>query len=289
MIVLVLLMSAVGFVGYNTLIRDGFEFRFPKEILAISGGTIKQLSELHNTEWRQYRCFLEERQTFADFQKCPTSNDANKPTLVLWGDSHAASLYPGYAALYSDRYNVVQRTTALCPPILGFVKYDRPNCKKINDDLFTWIASTKPNKVVLAAWWTDYDWQKVEATIAKLKQAGVSSVDLIGPLPQWSEHLPNIVMKAFKADPLHRIPDYLSLGLKPQFLELDIKMKDIAQRQGVHYFSPAQYLCKPQGCLAVLIDPNAPNPNAQLTYSAFDLAHLTSPASRYLVAQFPQD
>ncbi len=289
MIVLALLMSAVGVVGYSTLIRDGFGFRFPKEILAINGGAIKQLSELHNTEWRQYRCFLEEHQTFADFQKCPISNDSNKPTLVLWGDSHAASLYPGYAALYSDRYNVVQRTTALCPPILGFVKYDRPNCKKINDDLFTWIASTKPNKVVLAAWWTDYDWQKVEATIAKLKQAGVSSVDLIGPLPQWSEHLPNIVMKAFKADPLHRIPDYLSLGLKPQFLELDIKMKDIAQRQGVHYFSPAQYLCNPQGCLAVLIDPNAPNPNAQLTYSAFDLAHLTSPASRYLVAQFPQD
>jgi len=287
--VLILLMSAVGFIGYNTLMRDGLEFRFPMEILAISSGSTKQLSNLHNQEWRQYRCFLEESQTFADFQKCPTSNDPNKPTLVLWGDSHAASLYPGYAALYSDRYNVTQRTTALCPPILGFVKYDRPNCKKINDDLYEWIVSTKPNKVVLAAWWTDYDWEEIEATIVKLKQAGVVNIDLVGPLPQWSEHLPNIVMKAFKSDPLHRIPDYLNRGLKPQFLELDAKMRKIAQRQGVHYFSPAQYLCKPQGCLAVFNDPNAPNPSAQLSYTAFDLAHLTSPASRYLVAQFPQD
>ena len=282
-------MLALGYAGLNAFKRDGMSFRFPKEILAISGGTTKQLTYLHNQEWRQYRCFLEERQTFADFQKCPTPNDPNKPSLVLWGDSHAASLYPGYAALYSDRYNVMQRTTALCPPILGFVKHDRPNCKKINDDLFAWIASSKPNKVVLAAWWGDYDWEKVEGTITKLKQAGVAQVDLVGPLPQWSEHLPNIVMKAFKSDPLHRMPDYLRRGLKPQFLDLDTKMRAIAQRQQIHYFSPAQYLCKPEGCLAVFIDPNALNPNAQLTYTAFDLAHLTSPASRYLVAQFPQD
>ena len=282
-------MIVAGFVGLNAFKRDGMAFRFPKEILAISGNTTKQLSELQNIEWRQYRCFLEERQTFADFQKCPTPNDPRKPTLVLWGDSHAASLYPGYAALYAERFNVVQRTTALCPPILGFVKFDRPNCKKINDDLFAWIASTKPNKVVLAAWWSDYDWQKVADTIAKLRQAGVGSVELVGPLPQWSEHLPNIVTKAFKADPLHRIPEYLQRGLKPQFFDLDNQMRVLAQSQNVRYLSPAQILCKPQGCLAVFADPKAADPKMPLTYTAFDLAHLTSPAARHLVAQFPQD
>jgi len=290
LIVLVLLMSAVGFVGYNTLSRDGLEFRFPKEILAISGGTSKQLSELHNLGWRQYRCFLEESQTYADFQKCPTPKDPSKPSLVLWGDSHAASLYPGYAAIYGDRYNLVQRTTALCPPILGFVKYDRPNCKKINDDLLAWIAATKPNKVVLAAWWSDYDWQKVEATIAKLKQAGVKQVDLVGPLPQWSEHLPNIVMKAFKADPLRRMPNYLNRGLKtPDFVQLDSQMAAIAQRQGIAYLSPRQYLCSDAGCLAVLVTSETSSPVKTYSFTAFDLAHLTSAASRYLVGQFPSN
>lgn len=281
-------MSAVGFVGYNTFKREGLGFRFPSEILAISGGTTKQLIELYGVEWRQYRCFLEESQTFADFQKCPTPHDANKPTLVLWGDSHAASLYPGYAAVYSDRYNIVQRTTALCPPILGFVKFDRPNCKKINDDLFAWISATKPNKVVLAAWWSDYDWQKVEETISKLKQAKVAQVDLVGPLPQWSEHLPNIVMKAYKADPLRRMPNYLNRGLKtPDFVPLDGQMAAIAQRQGIAYLSPRQYLCNESGCLAVLVTSETLSPVKTYSYTAFDLAHLTSKASRYLVGQFP--
>lgn len=283
-------MLAVGYAGFNAFKRDGMSFRFPKEILAISGGTTKQLSELQNTEWRQYRCFLEERQTFADFQKCPTPKDPNKPSLVLWGDSHAASLYPGYAALYGERYNIAQRTTALCPPILGFVKYDRPQCKKINDDLFAWIASTKPNKVVLAAWWGDYDWQKVEATIAKLKQAGVAQVDLVGPLPQWSEHLPNIVMKAFKADPLRRMPNYLNRGLRTaDFVQLDGQMAAIAKRQGIAYFSPRQYLCNEAGCLAVLLTSETLSSAKTYTYTAFDLAHLTSAASRYLVGQFPSN
>jgi len=282
-------MCAAGFVGLNTFIRDGLRFRFPSEILSISGASTKQLIELHNQEWRQYHCFLEERQTFADFQKCPTPNNPNKPTLVLWGDSHAASLYPGYAAVYGDRYNVVQRTTALCPPILGFVKFDRPNCKKINDDLFAWIANTKPTKVVLAAWWSEYDWQKVEATIAKLKQVGVQQIELVGPLPQWAEHLPNIVMKSFKADPLRRMPGYLDRGLKTEVRVLDEQMAAIAKGQNIAYRSPWQYLCNTSGCLAVIKSSTGAGGAPSYSYTAFDLAHLTSAASRFLVGHFPQN
>lgn len=289
LLVLILLMCTVGFAGFNTFVRDGLGFRFPSEILAISGATTKQLTELHNQEWRQYRCFLEERQTFADFQQCPTPHDPSKPSLVLWGDSHAASLYPGFAAVYGNRYNVVQRTTALCPPILGFVKFDRPNCKKINDDLFAWIAHTKPNTVVLAAWWSDYDWPKVEATIAKLKQVGVQQIELVGPLPQWSEHLPNIVMKSFKADPLRRMPSYLDRGLKTEVMVLDGQMAAIAKAQNITYRSPWQYLCNASGCLAVLVSSPGAGGIPSYSYTAFDLAHLTSAASRYLVGQFPQN
>lgn len=282
-------MLVVGFIGYDANKRAGLAFRFPAQILNISGGTAKELITLHNQEWRQYQCFLEEHQTFSDFQKCPSPNIINKPTLVLWGDSHAASLYPGYRAADGGRYNIQQRTAALCPPILGFIKSDRPNCKKLNDDIFDWISITKPSRVVLSAWWNDYDWEKVEATIAKLKSVGITQIDLVGPLPQWSEHLPSLVMKAFKADPLHRVPGYLNQGLKPNFVQLDPEMAAIAQRQTVRYLSPRQYLCKESSCLAVFLDPNASDPIAPYAYTAFDLAHLTGAGSRYLVAQFPKD
>jgi len=97
------------------------------------------------------------------------------------------------------------------------------------------------------------------------------------------------VMKAFKADPLHRVPGYLNQGLKPNFVQLDPNMAAIAQRQTVRYLSPRQYLCKESSCLAVFVDSNAPDPIAPYAYTAFDLAHLTGAGSRYLVAQFPKD
>ena len=71
------------------------------------------------------------------------------------------------------------------------------------------------------------------------------------------------------------------------FPALILVMAAIAQRQGIAYLSPRQYLCNESGCLAVLVTSETLSPVKTYSYTAFDLAHLTSKGSRYLVGQFP--
>lgn len=279
-IILVILMTIVGGVGYNTYKREGLGFRLPKDFAQLSNYQASEVREISYTAWRRYSCFLEDSQTFSAYAKCETVNYMpNKPSILLWGDSHAASLYPGIESKYSSQFNVVQRTTALCPPILGFVKSDRPNCKKINDDIFSYIKHTKPNVVVLSAWWNDYEWAGVEETIQKLVIAGVQKVYLVGPLPQWEDQLPSLVFRKYKSDPLRQIPRRMNYGLQSIFVDIDSQMQGIANRQDVDYFSPRSVLCNLDGCMTIVN-------NGDHKFIAFDTTHLTIDGSKYLASKF---
>ena len=279
-IILVVLMSIVGFVGYNTYVRDGLGFRLPKDFVHLQTYQASKIRDLHYLKWRRYSCFLEGEQTFKDFKECKTQSESvDKPTLILWGDSHAASLYPGFESNYSNQFNILQRTTALCPPILDFIKNDRPNCKKINDDIFSYIKSAKPQIVVLSAWWNDYDWMGVENTITKLKSIGVKYIYLIGPLPQWSDHVPSLIYRRYKSDPLRQIPERMSYGLKSDFEKIDTQLRTIALREEIQYLSPRSLLCNAQGCLVLVGD-------LKKNYIAFDTTHLTIDGANFLVTKF---
>ena len=279
-IILIVLMTIVGGVGYNTYKREGLGFRLPKDFAQLSTYDAGKVRDISYSAWRRYSCFLEELQTFSAYEKCEIVNYLpNKPSMVLWGDSHAASLYPGIENHYSSSFNIIQRTTALCPPILGFVKADRPNCKKINDDIFSDIKATKPNVVVLSAWWSGYQWTEVEATIEKLVLAGVKRVYLVGPLPQWTDQLPSLVFRKYKSDPLRQIPLRMSYGLNSSFSDLDKKMQDVANRQGATYFSPDSVLCNRDGCMTMIDDGKG-------KFIAFDSTHLTIDGSKFLVSKF---
>src|ERR1019366_10620782 len=59
-------------------------------------------------------------QSFADIApECMDDADVSKPLIVLWGDSHAASLYPGLKAMQDKEadFRIDQFTAAGCPPI----------------------------------------------------------------------------------------------------------------------------------------------------------------------------
>ncbi len=53
-----------------------------------------------------------------DFKVDPDEVAPGKPSIVLWGDSHAAALYPGLNQVLARRFNIVQRTVAKTPPFL---------------------------------------------------------------------------------------------------------------------------------------------------------------------------
>ena len=163
---LLLIMATVGYLGYRCFEQVGYPGRFPKIVQAIDSLAYKNN---HEVAWRQGSCFLELDQTAAAFSACdPAQAIDGKPVLLIWGDSLAAQFYPGYAAVYGDKYATMQRTASACAPIFGDAYNARlPNCDAINADILSLIGQLKPQRVILSARWSVHGWHKVVGTIEK--------------------------------------------------------------------------------------------------------------------------
>ena len=62
---------------------------------------------------RYHECHLQEPETDMQASECI---EAARPLLLLWGDSHAASLYPGLARLQADKsFGIAQLTQSRVP------------------------------------------------------------------------------------------------------------------------------------------------------------------------------
>ncbi len=271
-------MIAVGMLGLICNQQSGLGFRFPQVVRNLTAHSFD-----YAAIYREGSCFLLPNQDAGGFATCPAQEAPGRPTLFLWGDSHAAHFYPGYLAVLGDNFNIVQRTASLCPPFLGLTMTERPQCKSVNDHVFDEIAALRPAVVVLsAAWWHQYPfWQgHLADTIERLRRAGVLRIDLIGPAPAWYAKLPHILSKAIGIDPGHRVPLRTTKGLDPKVFAMDKALRDFAARTSVNYLSPATILCNDEGCLVQLDDSGK-------TLMQWDYDHLTVTGSRYLVSKFP--
>lgn len=268
-------LAAVGYVGFMTYRADGYISRFP--------AIVQQLTAYkydYKSDYREGSCFLEPEQNSSAFANCDDGLLEQRPTLLLWGDSHAAHLYPGYKVAFGGVANVIQRTAAACPPILDapIQLKEMAHCKEINDQVFAWIKDNRPSRVVLAARWTFYDASGLDATVDQLKGLGITDIDLIGPVPQWVDGLPRQLFEAFRRKVPHQVPRRMVTGLDPVFAPTDTAMRDKAQALGITYISPKDLLCDAGGCMTRRGD----------LPMAWDYAHLTKAGSEFLVSQFPK-
>jgi peptidoglycan/LPS O-acetylase OafA/YrhL len=255
-------LLATALLGGYTYLRDGFAFRFPKFIQALLHHQPK-LDE----GWRSGTCILDQGHPSSEFSPdCvdKVAGNAKRPLLFLWGDSHAAALYPGLKHLQDTgaySFGVAQRTGAVCPPIIGDA---RPWCNEINTSSFKLIQELKPEIVMMYAYWSHgldgkggfaglYDLTKLDATVGELKKAGVKKVILMGPSPYWKNSLPhNIVETWKKAKTVTQPPLYMSygdFGLVAELPIYDKQMREIAKRLEISYISGVDFLCNKDGCL----------------------------------------
>ena len=252
------LLFVTALLGGYTYQRDGFDARFPKFIQAL----LKNQPKL-DEGWRTGTCILDQGHPSSEFSPSCVDQD-KRPMLFLWGDSHAAALYPGLKHLQdtgSYSFGVAQRTAAVCPPILGDA---RPWCDEINTDSFKLIKALKPEIVMMYAYWSHgldgkggfgglYDLSKLDATVAELKKIGVKKVILMGPSPYWRNSLPHNIVETWKktktiTKPPLRIT-YGDFGLVAELPIYDRQMRDIAKRLDISYISGVDYLCNADGCL----------------------------------------
>lgn len=276
-ITLFVLMFVVGSVGYHCYRQDGLaKLRFPKIVQELTEYNYSHTGDITGS------CFLDPTQDYSAFNTCTTIHDDKKPTMLLWGDSTAGHLFLGYKASFGEKFNIIMRTASSCPPILNMEVENRPHCKKINDYIFEFIKTQKINKIVLQALWVDSDWQQIETTINQLRQIGITDIDLIGPVPRWTDNLSRLLYLQFKADKFHQIPERMMFGLRQDVIQLDPLMSEFAKKLKVNYISPIKILCNEQGCITRLGE-------AGDTLTAYDHIHLTDKGSLFLVSKFPKN
>jgi peptidoglycan/LPS O-acetylase OafA/YrhL len=276
--VLVMLMTVIGYVGYNTYERNGLSFRF-----AIQA---RNLAESIDFQWHSYiqfeKCHL---QTSSKLIHDDTCFQTARPIVVLWGDSHAASLYPGLKNLQGgDKFGLTQLTQSACPPIFGLkVLRERANCNEINNNVFLSLIKMQPNILILhAAWRHDHYplsnedlYVKVKETVDKIKiKLPNTELIIVGPVPRWGGSPQKEAFKYWKhsIDKTAMLPKYLDTIIPTDFEDILIR---ISSESNIKYLSPIDYLCIDSKCLWKVGD-------GELDFVAVDDGHLSRAASIFL-------
>jgi len=273
----VLLVVACA-VGLTVHARDGFASRFPGQIQALA-----KFKYDPSGPYREHDCFLAASDPASALKACADGEAVSgQPVVLLWGDSYAAALYPGYKKVLAGRARLLQVTAVGCPPALNF-KSGGKRCADIDAEVMRRIRSEHVERVVIAANWPGQHWpgisKQVAEAIEELRRNGVRKIDMVGQLPEWPKTLPVTVFDAYKRD--GKIHQHLSNELVDNRSAMEDGMRLFARQQGVRYISPTSVFCSRQGCLTMIggrLD--------QLT--SFDRGHLTVPASEFLVERFPQ-
>ena len=281
-------LLVVALAGWQLYRSDGGLAGYPAPVRAIADVQV-------HTDYARYRverCFLRSEQgpeSFAD--ECAAGPRSQRPLLLIWGDSHAASLYPGLAAQSAAAargFDVAQYTAAACPPGQITASPGNPHCARVNQFVLQRIQQLRPHTVVLAANWAAYTEQTtgvqqlspvagIIQTMAELRARGAGAVVVFGPLPTWQPAAPNLLLREWRAS--NRILEFAEPVLDPRTVALERFLEQAASAAGARYVSPRRTLCDARGC--ALSTPVGDVRHA----TAFDQTHLTAAGSRLLIGR----
>ena len=265
-------MLVVAIAGGTTLKQQGFGGRFDQDVRRYADFKYEFLSDA-----RYPACWLRLDQAPDAYAKECVDPPDTRPLLVLWGDSHAARLYPGLRAALGSRYRLAQFTRNACPPVERVRR--KGNCMSGNSFVMKRIAELRPTSVVLFARWEHYAHgpafsKQLAQTLLELKRQGVEHVVVIGPAPAWKLPLPKTLVM-LNRDTGQAFPQRTRYGLKPGLADLEGALRATVQTSGATYLSARNVLCNTDGCLTRI----GSNPD---NLTSWDYGHLTTVAARYL-------
>jgi len=285
-------MALVALTGVAVDASDGAAFRYPAAIRPLAAYQYDKERERYSAVLSGRNCFIEGIDIrFADIgPNCVERPEGGKPLIVLWGDSHAASLYAGLKAV-QDRegtFRIAQFTANACAPVLGWEYFQHGTCRAFNDAAFERIRSLRPQTVVLeGAWWyycttagaNDLDLAALQSTIRQLQSSGVRRVVVFGDLPVWQMPQPRVGVKLWLDT--HALPERTHAYFNDTSAQMDRRVRAAVTQAGAVFVSPIETLCDARGCL-LTTDPQ------HWTPLAWDAAHLSEAGSIYLLARTAQ-
>lgn len=276
-------LAAIGLSGWALRASDGLLAAYPAQMRDLAAAEFR----FDYADYRVDRCMLRldvGPQGFGD--DCVDRRDTRRPLLFLWGDSHAASLYPGLSkhVAAGAGHRLAQYTAARCPPLITAPHSSGRHCAQVNSLVLDRIAAERPETVVLAAHWALYGTEatrlhqhmlSLRQTIAQLQALGVQRVVVYGQLPTWRIAQPRVVLEHWRrtGDIAQRSRDHLDRAS----LAADAVLRQTVAGTGARFVSAVDLLCDAAGCLVSTLRDGVYRPMAN------DDSHLTVEGSAILV------
>ena len=217
-------------------------------------------------------------------QVCVDQSPNLKPLVAVWGDSHAARLFPGIQAQVADGARLAQWTRDACPPILD---YSDEHCIAGNQFVLDQIKRLKPEVLVVFAAWNRYQGQtpgsfpiaEFHMTLDKLRELGIPKLVVVGPAPQWKSDLPNAMVRYAWNNDVNAIPSRTYQGFETSAQSANQQMlSSFGAIPGVAYFSVLSALCDVTGCITTLTGDAS-------GLTTWDYGHLSTPAARFVAGK----
>ena len=281
--VLILGLISIGFIGWNCYDREGMPFR----------SIAQEKFNFHvQNAYGKTHCLNQLNQDNQVTCEELISTENRKRLVILWGDSHAAHLNAGLIArLQKDDITLLDVSLPACPPTLNFLpRQERPNaaaanaeCQNNNLDAYKEIRLYKPQTVILAANWLQYDGvnqfnlltdKKIGETIQAIKDAGVKNIILIGNFPVFHVEQPRLASMLFKPHINNRTLQRLNI----ESIKINEKLSEIARKNNVVFLSPSEILCNQEGCLLS-------TSQEKLLPMGLDVSHLSKFGSIFFIDQ----
>ncbi len=277
-IFLIFLSIIVATIGMNIYLKNGLPSRFPEIVNLISKNiNVDQI-------YRYKKCFLDSTtQNEKSFSsECKEIVHDKRKTVFIWGDSHAAHLYPGLKKLQEKyNFNIVQYTASSCPPLIGYEVNNIANCERINHFVLNEISTIKPDVIILATRWETYPNfldKDLIRTSEFLHKLHIEHILVYGPPYKWIPNLKKVLL-------LH----YLRSGDVPSRLKpdaanysaisnMDNRLKNLSIEGKMTYISTLHKLCNQNGCLTRANSAKLPD-----SLISPDYDHFTLSGSEYII------
>jgi peptidoglycan/LPS O-acetylase OafA/YrhL len=231
---------------------------------------IRQLVDVpaNGAGWRVHECMLLDTDSHGFSKDC---TETKRPLVLIWGDSTASALIPGFRALQNDRdFGLAQYTVSSCKPYFIKIESTSDLCIERNKKISDIIRVLAPDIVVLHALWDRNDTaEMMKPTIDAIRSSHVARIIILGPVPVWRGGLPAAVAAYYRIK-RRIIPERTFEAVDPAFG--DDNLRRIAGELGVTYISARNILCNGDGCVARI--------GNSLTTS--DTVHLTGVGAEYL-------
>jgi peptidoglycan/LPS O-acetylase OafA/YrhL len=271
-------LSASGYVVFRS---SGFPTRIPAPL---------RQYVMVKYDWtagaRSKTCWLSATAPWDGF--APTCFRKSRPpgaSLLVWGDSHAARLYVGISKVYGNKLNVEQLTRDSCAPLLN-VGGDA-TCNESNDYVLSLISKDPPSLVLMFAAWNLHaiDFRagpqaaELIETVSQLRAAGVRHILVVGPAPQWTAALPNLLARQWLSRRSGEIPRIMKYGLAEAPFKVDAELKSVIPRPA-RFVSLVDEMCDASGC----ITRTGNEPDDLVTA---DYGHLTAAGAEFVARLLP--